>query len=233
VALSNSGSSDEILRLIPAIKRIGAKLVAITGNAGSPLARHADTHLCTGALPEACPVGLAPTTSTTAQLALGDALAMTVAKRRSFSREDYARYHPGGALGRSLLKVREVMTAPDQAVAATSGTIARSALVGAGGLGRRVGALPVVDAGGRLCGLFTDGDLRRAVLRDAGALDRPIDEIMTAKPLTVREDQLAAEAWRWMKERSFDELPVVDGGGRYVGLLDVHDLMRAGFTEGA
>jgi arabinose-5-phosphate isomerase len=231
IALSNSGATEEVLRLVPSVKRIGAKLVAVTRDAESPLARHADCVLPLGALPEACPVGLAPTTSTTAQLALGDALAMTVAKRRRFSREDYALYHPGGELGRSLLRVAELMRGADAVPPARTGTVTRDALVAAGGLGRRPGALPIVDGSGRLKGLLTDGDVRRHVLRDADFVRRPIEEVMTQKPLVVRADQLAAEAWRMMKERGFDELPVVDGDGKYLGLLDVQDLLEAGFAS--
>ncbi|HEX5139235.1 MAG TPA: KpsF/GutQ family sugar-phosphate isomerase [Planctomycetota bacterium] len=231
IALSNSGATEEVLRLVPSVKQIGARLVAITRSVDSPLARHADCVLPLGALPEACPVGLAPTTSTTAQLALGDALAMAVAKRRKFSREDYALYHPGGELGRSLLRVKELMRDAGEVPPARVGTTAREALVQAGGLGRRPGALPVVSADGTLMGLLTDGDVRRHVLKDPGFIGRPIEEVMTRKPLAVRADQLAAEAWRMMKERTFDELPVVDGAGRYLGLLDVQDLLEAGFTS--
>jgi len=233
LAISNSGSSEEIRRLIPGVKRIGAGLIALTGNRDSPLARHADCVLFTGNAPEACPVGLAPTTSTTAQLALGDALAMAVAKRRDFSREEYALYHPGGALGRALLKVAELMTGKDAVAPARSGTRTRDALLEAGGLGRRPGALPVVGPQGTLRGFLTDGDVRRWVLRDPGFLDRPIDDVMTKDPFTIRPGQLAAEAWRVMQEHHFDELPVVDGEGRYLGLLDVQDFLKAGFLEGA
>jgi arabinose-5-phosphate isomerase len=231
IALSNSGATDEVLRLVPSVKQLGARLVAITRGLDSPLARHADCCLPLGALPEACPVGLAPTTSTTAQIALGDALAMAVAKRRKFSREDYALYHPGGELGRSLLRVRELMRGAAEVAPARVGTITRQALVDAGGLGRRPGALPVVSEDGKLKGLLTDGDVRRHVLRDARFIDQPIETVMTTAPLAARADQLAAEAWRMMKERNFDELPVVDGDGRYVGLLDVQDLLEAGFTS--
>jgi len=229
LALSNSGTTEEIRRLIPGVKRIGAGLLAITAKADSSLARHADCVLLLGDAPEACPVGLAPTTSTTAQLALGDALAMTVAKRRDFSREDYALYHPGGALGRSLLRVHEIMRGADAVPAARAGTKTSDALVEAGGLGRRPGALPVVGADGRLAGLLTDGDVRRHLLKDRHFIDRPIDAVMTKRPIAVRSDELAATAWRLMKEHSFDELPVVDGDGLYVGLLDVQDLLAAGF----
>ncbi|MHC4547954.1 MAG: KpsF/GutQ family sugar-phosphate isomerase [Planctomycetota bacterium] len=232
IALSNSGATEEIRRLIPSMKRIGAGLIVFTGNEDSSLARHADCVLALGATPEACPVGLAPTTSTTAQLALGDALAMTVAKRREFSREDYALYHPGGALGRSLLRVRELMSARDVVPPAHIGTTTSDALVEAGGLGRRPGALPVVGPKGTLRGLLTDGDVRRHLLRDRAFIDKPIEEVMTREPLSVEADQLAAEAWRLMKEHNFNELPVVDARRRYIGLLNVQDFLAAGFTEG-
>ena len=231
LALSNSGAAEEIRRLIPAVKRIGASLVAITGDEDSPLARHADIVLPTGGAPEACPVGLAPTTSTTAQLALGDALAMTVAKRRDFTREEYAEYHPGGAIGRSLLRVREIMSSVEATPAAVKGATARDALVAAGGLGRKPGLLAVVGPNGNLRGILTDGDVRRHVLRNPDFIDRPIEEVMTNDPLTVGADQLAAEAWRMMREHQFDELPVVDEQGRYVGLLNTQNLLAAGFTE--
>jgi arabinose-5-phosphate isomerase len=232
VALSNSGATEEIRRLIPSVKRIGAGLIAFTASPDSSLARHADCVLQLAEAPEACPVGLAPTTSTTAQLALGDALAMTVAKRRNFSQEEYAAFHPGGALGRSLLRVHEIMKGKDAVPPAKIGTKASDALVEAGGLGRRPGALPVVGPGGSLRGLLTDGDVRRHLLRDRNFVDEPIESVMTTDPVSARAGQLAAEAWHLMKQKSFDYLPVVDADGRYVGLLDVQDFLIAGF-EGA
>ena len=230
VALSNSGESEEILRLLPAVKRIGARIVAITRDEENPLARAADLVLAIGDVEEACPMGLAPTTSTAALLAIGDALAMAVLENRPFDREDYALYHPGGELGRSLLRVSELMRRADAVPPARVGTITKDALVEAGGLGRRPGALPVVSADGKLKGLLTDGDVRRHVLRDPAFIRRPIEEVMTKSPLVARSDQLAAEAWRMMKEKNFDELPVVDAEGRYLGLLDVQDLLEAGFA---
>jgi len=231
LALSNSGQSEEIRRLIPGIKRLGAKLISVTANEDSSLARHADCLLLTAAVSEACPLQLAPTTSTTAQLALGDALAMTVAKRRNFTREEYALYHPAGELGRSLLRVRELMSDKSQAPPAPTGTITRAALVEAGGMGRRPGMLPVVGPKGTLRGILTDGDVRRHVLRDTSFVDRPIDEVMTKDPLVARPEQLAADAWHVMKKHNFDELPVVDEHGLYVGLLDIQAFLEAGFQE--
>jgi arabinose-5-phosphate isomerase len=232
IALSRSGTTEELKRLIEPVKRIGARLIAMTGDPESVLAQKADCLLLLARAPEACPIGLAPTTSTTAQLALGDALAMAVAKRRKFSREDFARYHPGGALGRSLITVAEVMRDKAAWPPAQVGTITRAALLGAGGLGRRPGALVIVDANGRIAGLLTDGDIRRHVLRDPGFLDRPIDASMTKGPKTIRADQLAAEAWHLMNQHDFDEMPVVDGDGRYLGLLDVQDLLEVGIGQG-
>lgn len=232
LALSRSGETEELKRMIPSVKEIGARLIAITGGPESVLASFCDCLLLLARAPEACPIGLAPTTSTTAQLALGDALAMAVSKRRNFSREAFARYHPGGALGRSLIKVHEVMRKRSDWPPASAGQITRAALLGAGGLGRRPGALVIVDADDRLAGLLTDGDIRRHVLKDPGFLDLLIEDVMTRRPKTVRGDQLAAEAWRTMNEFNFDEMPVVDATGRYLGLLDVQDLLEAGITQG-
>lgn len=233
LALSRSGTTEEIKRLIEPVLLIGAKLIGMTGDPESVLAQKSHCLLLLARAPEACPIGLAPTTSTTAQLALGDALAMAVSKRRKFSREDFARYHPGGALGRSLLKVSEVMQNKTAWPPAQVGTITRAALLGAGGLGRRPGALVIVDAAGRVAGLLTDGDIRRHVLRDPAFLDQPIEAAMTKGPKTIRADQLAAEAWHIMNERDFDEMPVVDGEGRYVGLLDVQHLLEVGIGQSA
>lgn len=231
LAVSRSGEVEEIRRLIPPVKRIGAPILAITAEEDSLLARHADCVLLVARAPEACPIGLAPTTSTTAQLALGDALAMAVAKKRNFTREEFALFHPAGSLGRSLITVGQLMHGKDSSPAALLGSTTRDALVESGGLGRRPGALAVVDAEGVLCGLLTDGDVRRLALRDARFLERPIEAVMTRSPTTVRAGQLAAEAWRTMKERNFDELPVVDDRGRYAGLLDVQDLLQAGIAD--
>lgn len=230
LAISRSGDTEEVKRLIPSVKKFGARIIAITCEPRSALAQHADCLLLLARAPEACPIGLAPTTSTTAQLALGDALAMAVSKRRNFTKEDFASFHPGGALGRSLIKVAEVMRPRAEWPPAAIGTTTRQALVDAGGLGRRPGALVIVDDGERIAGLLTDGDIRRGVLKDAAFLDLPIERTMTKKPTTVRGDQLAAEAWSTMKQRNFDELPVVDATGKYLGLLDVQDLLEAGIT---
>lgn len=233
LAVSRSGDTEELKRLIPSVKRIGVPILAMTAEPNSMLARHADCVLEVGRAPEACPIGLAPTTSTTAQLALGDALAMAVSRRRNFTREEFALFHPGGAIGRSLITVGELMRNKDASPPALLGTPTRRALEESGGRGRRPGALPVVDGAGVLQGLLTDGDVRRLALSRPGFLDLPIEQAMTRSPTVVRHDQLAAEAWHRMRERNFDELPVVDEGGRYVGLLDVQDLLEAGITREA
>jgi arabinose-5-phosphate isomerase len=231
LALSNSGTTEEVKRLIPSVKRLGAALIAMTARADSDLGKHADCLLLLAKKAEACPIQMAPTTSTTAQLALGDALAMTVARRRNFTREEFALYHPGGAIGRSLIKVVELMRPAAEVAATRCGVTTRQALLAAGGLGRRPGALVITDERGALAGLLTDGDVRRAVLKDPGFLDRPIDEVMTRTPKRARQDELAADAWHVMNQGNFDELPVVDEGGRYVGLLDVQDLLEAGIAS--
>lgn len=230
LAFSRSGETEELKRLIPSVKSFGAKIIAITGEPESVLAKRADCLLLLARAPEACPIGLAPTTSTTAQLALGDALAMAVSKRRNFSKEDFAAFHPGGALGRSLITVEQVMRGRAECPPATVGSTTRDVLVDTGGTGRRPGALVIVDEQERIAGLLTDGDVRRGVLKDPTFLDQPIERTMTRKPTTVRPDQLAAEAWSTMKQRNFDEVPVVDGAGKYLGLLDVQDLLEAGIT---
>lgn len=230
LALSRSGDTDELRRLIPAAKRIGVPIIAVTAEPESVLARHADCLLAMARVPEACPLRLAPTTSTTVQLAVGDALAMAVSKRRNFTREDYAAVHPGGALGRALIKVKDIMKAKEDWPAVVAGGSVRQGLMDNGGVGRRPGALAVTDEQGKLLGLLTDGDVRRGTLVHADFLDRDLQTVMTQSPQSVRADQLAAEAWKTMRGHNFDELPVVDADGRYLGLLDIQDLLEAGLT---
>jgi arabinose-5-phosphate isomerase len=227
VALSNSGETEEILRLLPAVKRIGARVVALTKDRGNPLARAADLVVDIGDIEEACPMGLAPTASTAALLAVGDALAMTVLENRPFGREEYALYHPGGRLGRHLMKVHELMRdgvgnplvradAPlKQAVAVMTRTPGRP------------GAATVVDARGKLLGVFTDGDLRRLVEREQVDFAVPVSRVMTRNPRTVRPEERLVDAARVMREAQIDQVPVVDRAGRAVGILDVQDLLAA------
>jgi arabinose-5-phosphate isomerase len=230
LALSNSGTTAELVRLIGPLKDIGVPLLAITADAGSPLARHADVVLDYGRVTEACPLGLAPTTSTTVMLALGDALAMAVLAERRFSTEEFARFHPGGDLGRSLLRVEEVMRRGDQLPLLPAGSTVAAAIERMTSTPGRPGAVIVVHKDGAFAGLWTDGDLRRSLLAQrAGTPDllrRSIDEVMTAHPASVKPASLVGEALRLLRERKIDQLPVIDDAGKPVGLLDVQDLLE-------
>jgi arabinose-5-phosphate isomerase len=226
LALSNSGESEELTGLLPVLKRQGVPLIAITGGAASSLARHADVVLDSAVAQEACPLNLAPTASTTAQLAMGDALAVVLLDARGFKAEDFARSHPGGSLGRRLLThVRDVMRAGDAIPAvgpdATFGDLMRE--MSAKGLG----AAAIVDADRRVLGIFTDGDLRRKI--EAGVELRATNarDVMTASPATIRDELLAAEAVVLMEARRITTVLVVDAQGVLVGALNTNDLMRA------
>lgn len=226
IALSHSGTSEEVLTIVPLVKRQGAKLIALTGNPDSPLAREADVHLDAAVREEACPLNLAPTASTTAALALGDALAVALLDARGFSSDDFARAHPGGALGRRLLThVRDVMRGaaavprlPEQA-SITEALLAMSR----GGLGMTA----VVDTQDRLIGIFTDGDLRRAIERGADIRSARLGEIMTSSPQHIRPEALAVEAVEMMERLRISQLLVVDDAGVLLGALNTHDLMQA------
>ena len=233
LALSFSGTTDEVLRLIEPIRRIGARLVALTGHPDSPLGRHADLVLDVGKVVEACPLGLAPTTSTSVMLALGDALALTVMRQRNFAPEDFARFHPAGAIGRRLMTVGEVMRKGRDAPLVPSGTRLLDAVKAM--TDTRAGAVTVVDKEGRAIGFYTDGDLRRNLLHRAsdGTVDlaRPsIDDVMTRSPQTIGPGHLATKALHLMRERQLDQLPVVGDDGKPAGLLDVQDLLRVGLV---
>ena len=229
MALSHSGSTDEILELVNHLQARGARLIVLTARADSPLARYADIALCYGNVEEACPLGLAPTASTACMLALGDALALTVMDMRRFSPEEFAAFHPAGALGRSLLTVEEVMTSRPGGrlpVAAQTETV-REVLAACERLKRRAGAVLLVDDAGTLTGILTDGDFRRQVLADGDGtlLARPIGEVMVRDPKRIESGELASKALAIMNQYRIDELPVVDKAGRPVGLLDVQDLV--------
>lgn len=228
LALSYSGST-EVMRLVPIIKKIGAGLVAITSTRETPLGKAADLCLPIGRIEEACPIGLAPTSSTTAMLALGDALAMTVAHRKRFTREEFALFHSGGALGRELVTVGEVKRPLDVVPVVRSGTPVREAIAHREMTAHaRSGAVLVTTADGRLEGIFTDGDLRRRLLVDPDLLDRPIGEVMTRDPKVVRSDMLLADAFKRLKDHKIDEIPVVDAAGTAIGILDVQDVLEWG-----
>lgn len=222
--LSNSGET-EVVELLPAVKRIGARVIAVTGNARSTLARHADIVLDIGVIAEACPLGLAPSASTTAMLALGDALALTVANRRNFDKEAYALYHPGGELGRRLLKVDDVMRGLDQCAHVSDKATVIQALERIDATPGRAGAVCVTDASGALAGIFTDGDLRRRVRQDPAFLKGPISAVITRNPKRIRLGSLAQEAAKILKDNRIDELPVVDANDRLCGIVDVQDLL--------
>src|SRR3954462_7697960 len=227
LALSNSGETDEIVRLLPSIRRLGAPIIAITGGSRNSLADAADIVLEIGPIPEACPLGLAPTASTVALLAMGDALAMAVQHRRGFSTEQFASLHPGGALGRQLLRVREVMrTGTRNPTVRFDASLRETAGVMTATEGRP-GAASVVDARGKLIGIFTDGDLRRLVQEGEVDFARAVSTVMGKTPRTVSPDDLAQTAAEMMRATQVDQLPVVDADGRPVGLLDVQDLLAA------
>jgi arabinose-5-phosphate isomerase len=226
LALSHSGESEEVVRLLEPLRQLAHALVALTSNATSTLARSADVALVLGPLEEVCPLGLAPSTSTTAMIAVGDALAFVLSKMREFTREDFARYHPAGSLGRQLVKVETVMRSGEELRLASCDATVRQVFANARRRGRRTGAVMLTDAEGRLCGFFTDSDLARLFeQRRDGALDRPIREVMTPQPLTVPPGTRVADAVEILRRHKISELPVVDADGRPVGLLDITDLI--------
>ncbi len=229
IAISNSGETEEITRLLPILKKIGASLISLTGNPRSTLARHSDAVLDIGVDQEACPFNLAPTASTTAALAMGDAVAIVLLERKGFRVEDYALFHPGGILGKKLLlRVSDIMRTGRNNPVAKRGMLVREVLLKI--TGARAGSASVVDRNGKLIGIFTDGDLRRQLEREPNLPNRRIEEVMTADPITVSGDRLAAEALRILQEKKIDEVPVVDKNRRPVGLLDVQDLLKAGLV---
>ena len=227
LAFSNSGETEEILTILPLIKRLGVPLVALTGNPRSSLARAADAHIDVSVEQEACPLGLAPTASTTAALAMGDALAVALLEARGFTAEDFARSHPGGRLGRRLLlHIRDVMRTGDQVPRVGPETSFAEALVEITRKG--MGMTAVVDRDGKVLGIFTDGDLRRAMDRRVDLHETPMAELMTRGCRTVGPELLAAEGLRIMEDARINGLLVVDGEGRLIGALNMHDLLRAG-----
>jgi arabinose-5-phosphate isomerase len=227
LALSNSGETDEILTIAPAIKRLGVPLVAMTGNANSALARLATVHLDIAVPAEACPLNLAPTASTTAALAVGDAMAVALLKARGFTEEDFARSHPAGNLGRRLLlHVRDVMRTGTSVPKVQLDTPLAEGLLEMTRKG--LGMTAVMDTADRVAGIFTDGDLRRALDRAADLHATRMQEVMTRGAKTVQAGMLAAEAVHLMEEHRITSLLVIDAENRAVGALNVHDLMRAG-----
>ena len=223
VALSNSGESEELVSILPLVKRLGAKLIAMTGRPASTLARLADVHLDAGVEKEACSLNLAPTASTTAALALGDALAVAVLDARGFGADDFARSHPGGALGRRLLTyVRDVMRIGDQVPQVHEDATVRDALFQI--TAKRLGMTAITDDESRVTGIFTDGDLRRVLERDGDFRNLPISTVMTKRPRTIGPDQLAVEAVELMERYRINQMLVVDAADKLIGALNMHDL---------
>jgi arabinose-5-phosphate isomerase len=232
VVLSQSGETEEVVRLLPSIAQIGTALVAITGQARSKLGRAALIVIELGPLQEACSLGLAPSTSTTAMLAIGDALALVASRMRGFSRDDFARFHPGGSLGRQLARVDDYMRPLADCRVAASSRVLREVLIEARLPSRRTGAIMIVDQAGQLQGIFTDSDLARLFeSRRDGLLDGPVRNVMTKHPATAPQGSMMNDAVTIMAERRISELPVVDAGGRPVGLLDITDIVAL-YPEG-
>jgi arabinose-5-phosphate isomerase len=228
LVLSYSGSTDEVVRLLPAIQTLGAPLVAMTGRSDSALARAATVTLPLDVAREACPLGLAPSTSTTAMLALGDALALVVSRLKGFTADDFARFHPGGSLGLKLAYVEQAMRPVVQCRVAPSHQSVREALVHERRPGRRTGAIMVLAADGRLAGIFTDSDLARLLERKRDqAIDGPIAAVMTVSPTTVTVGTRLSAACELLAQRKISELPVVDQDHRPVGLIDITDVLGA------
>jgi arabinose-5-phosphate isomerase len=226
IAISYSGTSDELLQIVPLVKRRGAKLISITGKSSSALAREADVHLDAAVAQEACPHNLAPTASTTAALALGDALAVALLDKRGFSADDFARSHPRGQLHRqALVRVADVMREGENVPRVRLGARAMDAVTEI--TRGRLGMTAVLDADGTVRGIFTDGDLRRALGKGAYADDASVEQLMTASPRSIRPEALAVEAVQIMEKHKVNQLLVVDAGGALIGALNMHDLFRA------
>jgi arabinose-5-phosphate isomerase len=229
IALSNSGETEEIKKLLPIIKKIGTRLISLTGNIRSTLALHSDIYLDVGVKKEACPLGLAPTASTTAMLAMGDALSVALLQAKGFKAENFAFYHPGGSLGKKLwLKVEDVMRKDASYTVAEENTPLRQVLYAI--TRSRAGSATIVDARGRLVGIFTDGDLRRNLEHDSSIIEKSVKGVMTRNPATIEKGRMAVEALHILQKKNIDEIPVVDKNSKPVGLVDVQDLLRAGLV---
>lgn len=225
IALSYSGETTELLDLLPHIRRFDVSLIALTGGLASTLARHSDVTLDTSVEREACPLNLAPTSSSTAMLVMGDALAMALLDLRGFTEEQFARFHPGGALGRALLtKVSDIMRAGEALASIPSTAVVRDALTAM--TAARSGACVILEENGSLAGIFTHGDFARSYQQDANVGDRPVAELMTRDPISVEADALAAEAIQTIGSHRVDDIVVLDADGHPVGLVDTQDLAR-------
>lgn len=227
IALSNSGETEELLKILPAIKRLGVPMISLTGNVESMLAKNSDVVLDVSVKEEACPLDLAPTASTTATLALGDALAMALLEHKGVKPEDFARYHPGGALGKRLLLTVEEVMHGDKAIPTVSPTAPlRDVIVEISS--KKLGVTTIVDDSGRLRGVITDGDLRRLLGKGGDLLDRPAEAVMSPHPKVISRTALAAEAVGLMERHSITVLIVTDAEQRVEGVVHLHDLLKAG-----
>jgi arabinose-5-phosphate isomerase len=230
ILISSSGETEETLRLLPLLKKVGCKTVAITGGVKSSLARHCDLVLNVFVKEEGCPLGLAPMASTTATLAMGDALAACLVDRKNFKREDFAFFHPGGSLGRRLLlTVADIMRKGSDFAQVPDTMPVKDVLLAI--TKARCGSACILDKRNKFVGIFTDGDLRRHIEDDPGILHREVRDVMTKHPLTISKDRLAAEAFDVLMSKKVDELAVVDAKGVLFGLLDVQDLLKAGLAR--
>lgn len=229
LALSNSGETEEIIKFLPVVKKIGVRLVAMTGNPKSTLARFADYCIDTSVKREACPLGLAPTTSTTVMLALGDALAVALLDMKGFKEKDFAFYHPGGILGKRLiLTVEDIMRRGSANPVVKADTKVKKVLLAI--TRSRAGSASVIDSRGRLIGIFTDGDLRRHLETKPDLINCEVKEVMTKNPAVIKKERLAAEAFDILRSKRIDEIPVIDDRKRPIGLVDVQDLLKAGLV---
>ncbi len=225
IALSYSGESEELTHLIPAVRRKNVAIIAITGDTESSLAKLSDEVIAVEITQEACPFNLAPTTSTTVTLAVGDALAMVLLEARGFQREDYAKLHPGGAIGRTLLlKVSDIMRSGDRVARVQSGAKVRDAVLAM--TEARSGSVAVVDASNKLLGIFTDGDLRRHLTQQVNLIDHPIDAFITRQPITLTPDHLAVDVLALFERHNIDDLVIVDRTGHFAGMVDIQDLPK-------
>lgn len=229
LALSNSGETEEMVKFLPIIRKIGAKLVAMVGNIGSTLAKNADYIINTSVKREACSLGLAPTTSTTAMLAMGDALAVALLEKKGFKAKDFALFHPGGILGKRLiLTVEDIMRKGRDNPIVNENYKVKKVLLAI--TKARAGSASVVDAKGKLTGIFTDGDLRRHLESQPDLINKKVKDFMTKNPTAIKKERLAAEAFDILRSKKIDEIPVVDDKKRPIGLLDVQDLLKAGLV---
>lgn len=229
ILISYNGETEELINIVPFLKRLGIRTIALTGNPSSSIATASDIVIDVGVEREACPLGIAPTSSTTATMAMGDALAIAVMRLRRLTRDDLAKLHPGGTLGRRLLlKVEDVMRTGKRHAVVEEETLVRDVLFTI--TKARGGAASVVDKEGKLVGIITDGDIRRHLILDEKTLNKPAKGIMTETPITIKKGKLAAEALRIMQEKNIDDLPVVDEDGYALGMIDIVDLVKAGLA---